>query len=197
MGRRPDDAQGDGAGGLSGDRPRKPATRIVGAGRREEWTGAVVNPPVWRGSTHLYADSADLAKGRPNADGHFYYGRRGSPTQWALAEALTELEPGAAGTVLYPSGVAAIAGALLTVLKSGDALLMTDNAYEPSRVMARTLLAPLGIETRFFDPLDVDGFAGQFTDRTKAVLLESPGSLTIEVCNVPALARIARERGAT
>ena len=64
----------------------------------------MVNPPVWRGSTHLYADSADLAKGRPNEDGHFYYGRRGSPTQWALAEALTELEPGAAGTVLYPSG---------------------------------------------------------------------------------------------
>ncbi|HEU4650024.1 MAG TPA: cystathionine beta-lyase, partial [Croceibacterium sp.] len=64
--------------------PRKPATHVVEAGRRKEWTGAVVNPPVWRGSTHLYADSADLARGRPNEDGHFYYGRRGSPTQWAL-----------------------------------------------------------------------------------------------------------------
>ena len=77
------------------------------------------------------------ATGRPNEDGHFYYGRRGAPTQWALAEALTELEPGAAGTVLYPSGVAAIAGALLAVLESGDTLLMTDNAYEPSRTMAQ------------------------------------------------------------
>ena len=57
------------------DAPRKPATRLVEGGRRGEWTGAVVNPPVWRGSTHLYADSADLAKGRPNEDGHFYYGR--------------------------------------------------------------------------------------------------------------------------
>jgi cystathionine beta-lyase len=156
----------------------------------------VVNPPVWRGSTHLYADSADLAKGRPNEDGHFYYGRRGAPTQWALAEALTELEPGAVGTVLYPSGVAAIAGALLAVLDSGDTLLMTDNAYEPSRLMAKSLLAPLGIETRFFDPLDTAGFAGQFDARTKAVLFESPGSLTMEVADIPALAAIARDKRA-
>ncbi|HYD25877.1 MAG TPA: cystathionine beta-lyase [Croceibacterium sp.] len=181
---------------MSKDEPRKPATRLVEGGRRREWTGSVVNPPVWRGSTHLYADSADLAKGRPNADGQFYYGRRGSPTQWALAEALTALEPGAHGTLLYPSGVAAIAGALLGVLESGDALLMTDNAYEPSRAMAKTLLAPLGIETRFFDPLDVDGFATLFDGRTKAVLLESPGSLSMEVADLPALAAITRDNGA-
>jgi cystathionine beta-lyase len=181
---------------VSTDEPRKPATGLVEGGRRAEWTGAAVNPPVWRGSTHLYANCADLARGRPNEDGHFYYGRRGSPTQWALAEALTELEPGAAGTVLYPSGVAAIAGALLTVLASGDTLLMTDNAYEPSRTMTTTLLAPLGIETQFFDPLDVDGFAALFDARTKAVLLESPGSLTMEVADIPTLAAVAREHGA-
>jgi len=85
-------------------------TKLVSAGRRQEWTGAAVNPPVWRASTHLYEDSADLAGGRENRDGQFYYGRRGAPTQWALADALTALEPGAAGTLLYPSGVAAIAG---------------------------------------------------------------------------------------
>lgn len=196
MGRRSGDSEGHGAGSMSEDKSHKPATRLVEAGRRKEWTGSVVNPPIWRGSTHLYADSADLAQGRPNEDGHFYYGRRGSPTQWALAEALTELEPGAHGTLLYPSGVAAIAGALLGVLETGDTLLMTDNAYEPSRAMAKNLLAPFGIETRFFDPLDVDGFAAQFDSRTKAVLLESPGSLTMEVCDVPALAAIAREHGA-
>ena len=180
----------------SGEKGQRPATRLATAGRREEWTGPVVNPPIWRGSTHLYASTQDLAKSRPNEDGQFYYGRRGSPTQWALAEALTEIEPGAAGTVLYPSGVAAIAGALLTVLKTGDVLLMTDNAYEPSRTMAKTLLAPLGIETRFFDPLDVDGFGTHFDDRTAAVLLESPGSLTMEICDIPALAAIARAKGA-
>ena len=177
-------------------KPHKPATVAAEAGRRAEWTGPVVNPPVWRASTHLYANSADLAKGRANVDGQFYYGRRGSPTQWALADALTTLEPGAFGTVLYPSGVSAIAGALLSVLKAGDVLLVTDNAYEPSRTMARALLADLGIETRFFDPLDLGTFPARFCERTRAVLLESPGSLTMELCDVPALAAIARETGA-
>ncbi len=177
-------------------RDRKPATRLVEAGRRPEWTGAAVNPPVWRTSTHLYADSADLKAGRPNADGHFYYGRRGTPTQWALADALTELEPGAAGTVLYPSGVAAIAGALLAVLRPGDELLVTDNAYEPTRAMAQGLLKRMGIEARFFDPLDVAAYRAAFGDRTRAVMLESPGSLTMEVGDVPTLAKIAREHGA-
>jgi cystathionine beta-lyase len=172
-------------------------TRLVEAGRRKEWTGPVVNPPVWRASTHLYDDMAALEAGKHhNADGHFFYGRRGAPTQWALADALTGLEQGAAGTVLYPSGVAAIAGALLAVLRPGDVLLVTDNAYEPTRLMAKGLLARMGIEARFFDPLDLAAFGDAFCDRTRAVMLETPGSLTMEVCDVPALAAIAREHGA-
>ena len=198
MGRRPRDTEGNGAGTLSaggGDFGKD--TRLVGAGRRADWTGPVVNPPVWRASTHLYPDTAALKEGgRTNEDGRFFYGRRGAPTQWALADALTELEPGAAGTVLYPSGVAAIAGALMAVLKPGDVLLVTDNAYEPSRIMAGGILARMGVEARFFAPLDLESFAAQFCDRTKAVLLESPGSLTMEVCDVPALAAIARDHGA-
>jgi cystathionine beta-lyase len=173
----------------------RPATRLVSAGRRAEWTGAVVNPPVWRASTHLYSSVSELRAGRPNEDGYFYYGRRGAPTQWALAEALTELEPGAEGTVLYPSGVSAIAGVLLAVLQPGDMLHVTDNAYEPSRVMGLGFLREFGVETRFFDPLDPQGFEASLTDSSRAVLLESPGSLTMEVCDVPALAAIARERG--
>jgi cystathionine beta-lyase len=173
-----------------------PGTRLAEAGRRKEWTGAVVNPPVWRASTHLYEKTAALRDGvRHNADGHFFYGRRGAPTQWALAEALTELEPGAAGTMLYPSGVAAIAVTLLAILSPGDVLLMTDNAYDPSRSMGMGLLRDFGIETRFFDPLDLDAFEAAICERTRAVLLECPGSLTFEVQDVPALARVARERG--
>lgn len=172
-----------------------PATLLVTSGRSND--PHVVNPPVTRGSTHLYADCAALRAGtRTNADGHYFYGRRGAPTQWALAEALTALEPGAAGTVLYSSGVGAIAGAALAVLEPGDVLLVTDNGYETSRKVAAGLLARMGIETRYFDPLDVDGFATQFDPRTKAVLLESPGSLTMEVCDIPALAAIAHENGA-
>jgi len=140
---------------------------------------------------------ADHAEGpRHNEDGRFFYGRRGAPTQWALADALTSLEPGADGTVLYPSGVAAIAGTLLTLLRPGDVLLMTDNAYDPSRAMGRGMLADFGIDTRLFDPLDPDAYAAMFDERTRAVLLETPGSLTMEVPDIPLLARIAREHGA-
>ncbi len=172
------------------------ATRLVTAGRRAEWTGAVVNPPVYRASTILYEDTAALAQGpRTNADGHFFYGRRGTPTQWALADALTQMEPGAAGTMLYPSGVAAIAGALLSVLRPGDVLLMTDNAYDPSRAMGTGLLKDFGVETRFFDPLDLAAFEAAICPKARAVLLEAPGSLTMEVQDVPAMAAIARARG--
>ncbi|HVR90954.1 MAG TPA: cystathionine beta-lyase [Novosphingobium sp.] len=182
----------------AGDDNLAPATKVVTGGRRPEWTGAVVNPPVWRASTHLYPDTAALKAGqKSNEDGKFFYGRRGAPTQWALAEALTELEPGAAGTMLYPSGVAAIAGALLTVLRPGDVLAMTDNAYEPTRFMARGLLKDFGIETRWFDPQDISAFEAAICERTKAVLLESPGSLTLEVQDVPALSDIAHQHGVT
>lgn len=175
---------------------QKPATKLVTAGRRPEWTGAVVNPPVWRASTHLYPDMAAHKDGpRRNEDGRFFYGRRGGPTQWALAEALTEIEPGAAGTILYPSGVAALAGTLLAILRPGDVLLMTDNAYDPTRVMGMNLLKDFGVETRFFDPLDVAAFEAAICERSRVALFEAPGSLTMEVQDVPALAAIARNRG--
>ena len=183
-------------GGDTG-KPLKPATRLVRGGRRKEWTGPVVNPPVVRASTHLYDKDADRhAAGGNNADGQFFYGRRGAPTQWALAEALTQIEPGAFGTVLYPSGVAAVAGSLLAVLKPGDRLLMADNAYDPSRSMATGLLARIGVTTTFFDPRDPGAYAALFADPVRAVWLESPGSLTFEVCDIPALAATARAHGA-
>ncbi|WP_306090333.1 cystathionine beta-lyase [Qipengyuania flava] len=172
-------------------------TRLVTSGRSGAFAEAVVNPPVWRASTHLYANCADLRERKAdNRDGQFFYGRRGAPTQWALSEALTALEPGAAGTVLYPSGLAALSAALLAVLRSGDVLLVADNAYDPTRSVATGLLKGFGIEHRFFDPLDLEAYEAAFCDRTRAVMLEVPGSLTMEVCDIPALARIAREKGA-
>ncbi|MBA4764114.1 cystathionine beta-lyase [Qipengyuania huizhouensis] len=183
------------AGG--GKKEQSLATRLVTGGRSGDFAEHVVNPPVWRASTHLYPDCAALRDGvKTNEDGRFFYGRRGAPTQWALAEALTELEPGAQGTVLYPSGVAAIVAALLTVLRSGDVLLVADNAYDPTRNTAMGMLKRYGIEHRFFDPLDVEAYERAFCERTKAVMLESPGSLTMEVCDIPALTTIARHKGA-
>ena len=183
------------AGGAD-ERELRPATRLVTTGRKPEWTGPAVNPPIWRASTYLYEDCAAQEAGRHvNADGVFHYGARGGPTQWALADALTELEPGAAGTMLYPTGLAAPAMALLSVLKAGDDLLVSDNSYDPSRAVAVHALRDYGIAARFFDPLDVAGFAASIADNTRAVLLESPGSLTMEVCDVPALAQAAKARG--
>ncbi|MES2903670.1 MAG: cystathionine beta-lyase [Pseudomonadota bacterium] len=169
-------------------------TKLVQSGRRKEWTGAAVNPPVWHASTMLFDTVADLQKAAP-ANGTFYYGRHGAPTSWALAEALTALEPGAAGTRLFPSGVAAIAMALLTVLRPGDDLLMVDNAYGPTRAFCDGELRRLGITTRYYDPLVGAGIAELIGKNTRAIFLESPGSLTFEVQDVPAICAAAKANG--
>ena len=186
--------------GPPGDDPQGIATRLVGGGRDPAYTHmpggrGIVSPPVWRASTILFDSVAELrAAGRdPNAG--LYYGRRGTPTQWALADALTELEPGAAGTMLYPSGVAAVTTALLSVLKPGDELLMVDSAYEPTRAFCRNILAPLGIVTTYYDPLIGAGIADLVGPATAAIFLESPGSLTFEVQDIPAIVAVAREHG--
>ena len=179
------------------DRPRADATRVVAAGRRKEWTGGVVNTPVWRASTILYDSVAEMRERVGETHHRLFYGRRGTPTQWSLAEALTELEPGAEGTFLYPSGVAAIAAALLSVLSPGDELLLVDSAYDPTRSLASGLLKRLGIKTRFYDPLIGAGIAELIGDDTRAIFLESPGSLTLEVQDVPAIVAAAKARGVT
>jgi cysteine-S-conjugate beta-lyase len=174
----------------------KTATKIVSAGRRKEWTGAVVNPPVWRASTILYDSVADLKRGTTtNADGKLFYGRRGTPTQWSLAEALTEMEPGAVGTLLFPSGVAAVTTALLSVLSPGDHLLMTDSAYDPTRSFCDGMLKRMGIATTYYDPLIGAGIEALITPHTRAIFMESPGSLTFEVQDVPAIVAAAKRHG--
>lgn len=184
----------------SDDDPERPATgdgtRVVSAGRRPEWTVGIVNPPVWRASTILYDSVAALrAAGKRDTHHRLFYGRRGTPTQWSLADALTELEPGAEATFLYCSGVAAVAAALLSVLSPGDELLLVDSSYDPTRALALGLLTRMGIEVRFYDPLIGDGIAALIGPRTRAILLESPGSLTFEVQDVPAIVAVAKARG--
>lgn len=180
------------------DRPGlKPGTRLVTAGRHAKGRREIVNPPVWRASTILFDSVAELRAGIRNPDDGLYYGRRGTPTQWALADALTELEPGAAGTLLFPSGVAAIGAVLLSLLSPGDELLMVDSAYEPTRAICNGLLRRYGIETRYYDPLIGGAIAELIGERTRAIFLESPGSLTFEVQDVPAIVAAAKVRGVT
>ncbi len=171
-----------------------PATRLTHAGRGPGYTDGVVNPPVWRASTILFDSLAALDAGIAAPDKGLYYGRRGTPTHWALENALTALEPGAAGTKLYPSGVAAITTALLAVVKSGDHVLITDSAYEPTRLFANNTLARFGVETSYFDPTIGAGIADLVQPNTTAILLESPGSLSFEIQDIPAITAIARGR---
>ena len=171
------------------------ATRLVEAGRRKEWTQGLVSPAVWRASTVLFDDVAALRDAVRHADDVLYYGRRGGPTQWALADALTELEPGAAGTTLHASGAGAITTALLAVVEPGDEVLMTDSTYEPTRIFCDTILRKLGVTTRYYDPLvQGDAINALFSERTKVLFMESPGSLTFEVQDVPALCAAAKRR---
>jgi cystathionine beta-lyase len=176
------------------DREHGRSTKLVEGGRRKDWRGKLVNVPVERASTILFDDVTELNASRPGV-GTYRYGLQGTATHWALAEALTELEPGAAGTVLYPSGLAAVTTPLLALLSPGDELLVPDNVYGPTRKFCETILKRMTIATRYYDPLIGSGIADLIGGRTRAILLESPGSLTMEVQDVPAICEVARERG--
>jgi len=173
----------------------RPETRLVEAGRRKAWTQGIVNPAVWRASTILFDSVADMEAANPPRDGVLHYGRNGTPTIWALCEALTDLEPGAAATRLYPSGSAAVAGALLAVLEAGDELLMVDSAYGPTRALCESVLKRFGVTTRYYDPMVGAGIADLVGDRTRAIFMESPGTHSFEVQDVPAICAVARARG--
>ena len=183
---------------MSDDQPKRPDTKVVHGGRRKEWLRGMVNVPVSRTSTILFDSVEDMRAGYPPEDGRLSYGRNGTWTQWSLAEALTELEPGAAGTRLFPSGSAAVSIALTSVLAPGDELLMVDSAYAPTRLFCDRELKRLGIATRYYDPLSAPAeVEALITDKTRAIFMESPGSLTFEVQDVPGICAIAKARGIT
>jgi cystathionine beta-lyase len=167
------------------------ATQLVLAGRDPFAFEGFVNTPIYRGSTVLSPTVAQFA-GRT---GRYQYGRRGTPTTDALAEAIGSLE-GGAGVVLTPSGLSAITIALLSVVKAGDHILVTDTIYFPTRHFCDTALKRLGVETVYYDPRIGSGVAGLFRPNTTVVFLEAPGSLSFEMQDVPAIAKVARERGA-
>jgi cystathionine beta-lyase len=150
-----------------------------------------VNPVIQKGSTVLLPHAGALY----DDDAFITYGRAGLGAHEALKVALCELEQ-AASVELYPSGVAAIAGALLAVLQAGDELLMVDTAYKPTRRFCDRTLARFGVQTRYYDPtLPTEAIAGLMGPRTRALFMESPGSLSFEMQDVPALAAAARARG--
>jgi cysteine-S-conjugate beta-lyase len=173
-------------------REDKIETTLSSTGRESAAHFGAVNTPVYRASTILYPDMATLdAHGMP-----FSYGRRGNPTVRSLEAAITALE-GGARTALAPSGLSAATTAILAVCGAGDHLLMVDTCYGPTRSFCDKTLKRFGVETTYYDPLIGDGIAALFKPNTRAVFCESPGSLTFEVQDVPAIAAVARAHGAS
>ncbi|MFC5523858.1 cystathionine beta-lyase [Polaromonas jejuensis] len=173
-----------------------PLTRLVHAGKQPAFEGGQpVNPPVVRASTVLFDSTAQqhAMRARRSEERLFTYGARGNPTNFALEDLVSELE-GAYRTRLFPTGLAAIAMTLLSYLKPGDHVLMSDSVYEPARKLVDSFLAPYNIRCTFFaaDGSDVEE---KIEAGTRMIYAECPGSLVYEMCDLPQLARLARARG--
>lgn len=174
-------------------------TRLAHAGRRVECGGGrAVNPPVVRASTILFDDMEELLDAHRHKMDPAYvsYGRSGTETSFSLEQTMAEIE-GGHGCVAVGSGLAAITVALLSQLGQGDHLLMVDSVYAPTRKLCDGLLARFGVETTYYDPLIGGEIAALIRPNTRAVFVESPGSLTFEVQDVPAIAAAAHAAGAT
>lgn len=169
---------------------KRPATLVTQAGRDPAAHFGFVNPPIYRGSTVLFPTVAAIE----TLDQPYTYGTKGTPTTRALEHAWSEIA-GAADTVLVPSGLAAIDLALLTATHAGAHILVVDSAYQPTRSFCDTILKRFGVTTEYYDPLIGGDIARLIRPETTAVLLESPGSQSMEIQDIPAIAALARERG--
>jgi cysteine-S-conjugate beta-lyase len=166
-------------------------TRLVHAGRDPFDQHGFLNTPIYRGSTVLFPSMDDLLHERPK----YVYGTKGTPTVASLEKAWTDLT-GAAGTVAVPSGLAAVSLALMSCLKAGDHLLVTDSAYRPTRVFCERVLKRFGVETTYYEPTIGAGVADLLRPNTTAVLTEAPGSQSFEMQDIPAIAEVAHRHGA-
>ncbi|HCT9203906.1 TPA: cystathionine beta-lyase [Klebsiella pneumoniae] len=168
-------------------------TALVNAGRSKKHTQGSVNSVIQRASSLVF-DTVEAKKHatRNRANGELFYGRRGTLTHFSLQEAMCELE-GGAGCALFPCGAAAVANTILAFVEQGDHVLMTNTAYEPSQDFCTKILAKLGVTTSWFDPLIGADIARLVRPETRVVFLESPGSITMEVHDVPAIVAAVRQ----
>ncbi|ESZ35853.1 MULTISPECIES: cystathionine beta-lyase [unclassified Mesorhizobium] len=166
-------------------------TRLAHSGNNPHDYFGFVNPPIVHASTVLYPNASAMAARSQK----YTYGTRGTPTTDALAHAIDALE-GSAGTIIVPSGLAAVTVPLLAFLSAGDHILIVDSVYHPTRNFADTMLKRLGVEVEYYDPHAGAGIASLIKPNTKVVFTESPASNTFEVLDVPAIAKAAHETGA-
>jgi cystathionine beta-lyase len=181
---------------MSQKRKYQADTLIAHLGRNPSAHHGTVNPPVYHASTIIYETLESLRNDpKPLRKGKTQYGRAGTPTNFALEEAIAGLE-GGYGALTLPSGLAAIAGAFLSLVKSGDHILVTDAAYYPTRAFCDDILAGFGVEVTYYDPCTGAGIGDLIRANTRLVFTESPGSLTFEVQDIPAIAEVAHKAGA-
>lgn len=168
-------------------------TLLVNAGRSKKWTNGVVNPPIQRASTVVFDSVAEKNQATVNrANKTLFYGRRGTHTHFAFQEAMVEIE-GGVGCALFPCGAAAIANSILSLVQTGDHILMVDTCYEPTRDFCEKIMKKMGIETTYYPPTIGEGIRALIQPNTKVLFTESPGSITMEVQDIPTLARVAHE----
>jgi cystathionine beta-lyase len=173
----------------------KKDTAVTHAGREPARFDGVVNTPVYRASTVIFPSVADLKAAHGRKYETTYYGRYGTPTTQSLEAAVAEIE-GATHCAATSSGMGAVAGALLSLLKAGDHVLMVDTVYWPTRRFCNDFLKRFGVETTYYDPLIGAGIAEFMRPETKVVFCEAPGSLTFEMQDIPAIAQAAHAGGA-
>lgn len=166
-------------------------TRLAHSGNNPHDYFGFVNPPIVHASTVLYPNAATMAARSQK----YTYGTRGTPTTDALAHAIDALE-GSAGSIIVPSGLAAVTIPLLAYLSAGDHILIVDSVYHPTRNFADTMLKRLGVEVEYYDPHAGAGIAKLIKPNTKVVFTESPASNTFEVQDIPAIAKAAHAAGA-
>lgn len=168
-------------------------TQLVNAGRSKKWTNGVVNPPIQRASTVVFDSVAEKNHATVNrANKTLFYGRRGTHTHFAFQEAMVEIE-GGVGCALFPCGAAAIANSILSFMQTGDHILMVDTCYEPTRDFCEKIMKKMGIETTYYPPTIGEGIRTLIQPNTKVLFTESPGSITMEVQDIPTLAQVAHE----
>src|SRR5258706_4076593 len=174
---------------------RKPATDLIHHPYVPPAGFAAPQPGVFKASTVIFANTAAMRAGDWKSKAGYTYGLHGTPTTFMLEERIATLE-GGLHTVLVPSGLASIALTDMALLNSGDEVLIPDNAYHPSKELARHELSRWGIAYRYYDPMDANALAAMVTPATKLVWIEPPGSVTMEFPDVPNLISAARSQGA-
>ncbi|OOF45404.1 cystathionine beta-lyase [Rodentibacter trehalosifermentans] len=168
------------------------STTLVHAGRNKRVTQGSVNPVIQRASSLVFDTIAEKKHCTKNRyKGELFYGRRGTLTHFALQDLMCEME-GGEGCYLYPCGAAAVTNAILSFVKSGDHILMSGAAYEPTQDFCNIVLKKMQVDTTYYDPLMGESIAQLIQPNTTVLFLEAPSSLTMEVPDIPAIVKAAR-----